>query len=256
MDCKSKLLVTKSFIATCADTQLFLEESTQCLLNDDDDDVVMNRELERELTYLEMEEQPNSVQSDLDIDDESEELELPDEFIEYEANSLLEDDCVDLEESESLDKSETLTTFPVLTTGEKNTNKTQRFRCDICSKSYKLEINLKIHNMSESHAEIKAKRGIECPICKKILKSMKTLKGHQLTHTGLRPFKCELCGKAYKVNTSLNHHRKIHYIPGPYYCKICQCYFKKIKQMHLHKKEKHPRKTKQQNSILLAGMSF
>lgn len=250
-------MVTKNFIAICEKTHETLQEqfpgeTSQSSFNDVDG--VLNRDRD-EMAY--MEEKPNQmlVEEDSDFDDEIEEPEL----IEIKESYL--EHYLDLsDESECPGEEDNITTFPIPTTS-KNTNQNKTFSCESCGKSYKSETSLKIHNLSESHAEIKAKNGLECPICKKILKSRKTLRGHQLTHSNLRPFQCELCEKSYKKNYSLIKHRKLHYIPGPYpyRCEVCKCYFKKIQQKHLHKKEKHPKKkimNKTAISIMPAGIAI
>lgn len=94
------------------------------------------------------------------------------------------------------------------------------FSCDICSKKFSFQSNLKRHR--DYHNNI---RSHVCTICGKAFVTRKDLKCHEFIHNNERTFKCESCDKAFKTSKNLNTHQKIvHNDPSlwKYCCSYCQ----------------------------------
>ncbi|NWW20884.1 ZN226 protein, partial [Falcunculus frontatus] len=49
-----------------------------------------------------------------------------------------------------------------------------------------------------------------CPACGRSFGQSSSLRAHQRSHTGERPYECPECGKSFRWSLSLRAHRRIH----------------------------------------------
>nr|CAD7262793.1 unnamed protein product [Timema shepardi] len=80
------------------------------------------------------------------------------------------------------------------------------FVCNVCSKEFKLKVNLKIHVESRCGTDPQH----ACKDCGKAFMTRGTLITHALLHTGIRPYMCEACGSTFSCIGNLIKHRKTH----------------------------------------------
>lgn len=85
----------------------------------------------------------------------------------------------------------------------------EKFSCEICAKSFKLDILLKSHLLI--HKNFKHK----CSQCEKIFSNKRNLNAHMNSmHRNVKPFKCETCAKGFAMNSNLKTHiRRVHEKP-------------------------------------------
>ncbi|KAL4218221.1 hypothetical protein ACF0H5_022957 [Mactra antiquata] len=60
-----------------------------------------------------------------------------------------------------------------------------------------------------------------CPICKKDFRSKGNLAKHQVTHTGIKPYKCSFCDKQFSMKGNKDKHELIHTNTRNFRCEIC-----------------------------------
>ncbi|CAM4524776.1 unnamed protein product [Lepidochelys olivacea] len=111
--------------------------------------------------------------------------------------------------------------------------------CTECKKSFRLHINLLIHQ--RTHAE-KGQGPLICPYCEKCFSRSSHLIRHQMSHTGERPYKCPACEKSFTDKSKLTNHYRIHTGERPYHCNECGKSFSRthhlLKHQQIHTGEK------------------
>jgi len=112
--------------------------------------------------------------------------------------------------------------------------KKNRFKCEECSKDFKLKDQLINHTRIHS-----GEKPYKCNICLAPFRHYTGLKSHMLVHSEARPYKCQVCSFAFKQKIALTNHLKVHSGEKPYKCHICFAPFArkdKLKQhMRVHK---------------------
>nr|CAD7600294.1 unnamed protein product [Timema genevievae] len=91
------------------------------------------------------------------------------------------------------------------------------FVCNICSKEFKLKVNLKIHVESRCGTDPQH----ACKDCGKAFMTRGTLITHALLHTGEKTFLCRFCGKSYRLKVEMQRHERSHTGEKPFVCKVC-----------------------------------
>ena len=83
-----------------------------------------------------------------------------------------------------------------------------KYRCKICSKTFKLQRLMNRH--MKNHSNIKR---YLCTFCQKGFNDAFDLKRHTRTHTGVRPFQCFECDRKFTQRCSLESHlNKVHQV--------------------------------------------
>lgn len=112
------------------------------------------------------------------------------------------------------------------------------FTCDDCGVSFKQEATLYTHK--KMHREKQAGVIYDCQICQRTFISARTLKKHQMTHTG-PDLECDQCGKTYKQKDSLTKHIfSVHKrLKVRVMCRLCNKTLWNRKRMREHVVEEH-----------------
>lgn len=146
------------------------------------------------------------------------------------------------------------------------TDKERKYKCDVCTASFKKSCNLSAHKRIHSndrrfschicsqkfyvgtklrsHMRIHTNtKPFVCNICKKAFREKSVLKNHILTHTGKKEFECSICKKKFFRKSKLDIHMRIHSDNKPYKCEHCNrsfaviYYYRKHVKKHAVKKE-------------------
>ncbi|XP_067216271.1 zinc finger imprinted 3-like isoform X2 [Linepithema humile] len=140
----------------------------------------------------------------------------------------------------------------------KASHKEELFRCDECSKCFKLKDSfhrhMRIHkderpftchvcgkqfrdsggltrHLKDVHAKLK---NFMCDLCGRSFASKATREDHRRTHTGERPYVCDSCGKTFKSKASLYIHSKLHTDEFPHACSYCSKQFRRRQEVLAH----------------------
>jgi uncharacterized Zn-finger protein len=94
-----------------------------------------------------------------------------------------------------------------------NVENKSSFKCTNCTKTFKREVNLKIHMNIHTNPII-------CELCNKKLATKARLKEHLLSHSSETPLACDWpgCDFAAKVSSNLKSHKRTHTGERPYHC--------------------------------------
>ncbi|XP_065086801.1 zinc finger protein 493-like [Ochlerotatus camptorhynchus] len=112
------------------------------------------------------------------------------------------------------------------------------FKCEKCARSFQTEQILRTH--------LRRHDQMDCPICKRSLSNMFTLKNHMaVVHNDERKFMCDVCGKDFKYRGGLDSHRLMHTglkREDGARCEICHTWISRKKQLRRHMIEIHQAK--------------
>ncbi|XP_060808136.1 zinc finger protein ZFP2 [Amyelois transitella] len=106
--------------------------------------------------------------------------------------------------------------------------------CEICGKHCTSNASLKYHQRSHT-----GEKPYSCAVCNKRFSSKNHLNIHTRTHTGDRPYVCATCGKRFTQKPALNRHQRIHTGVKPYECQFCSKCFSQSDSLNVHVKAVH-----------------
>lgn len=96
----------------------------------------------------------------------------------------------------------------------------KHLRCQQCGANFAVRSKLQAH-INRTHLGLKYNKNIVCEVCGKKCTSNASLKYHQRTHTGEKPYSCLTCSKHFSDSNQLKIHTRIHTGEKPYVCAAC-----------------------------------
>ncbi|XP_062320071.1 zinc finger and BTB domain-containing protein 18 isoform X2 [Osmerus eperlanus] len=123
---------------------------------------------------------------------------------------------------------------------------TQIFMCPLCNKVFPsphiLQIHLSSHFREQEGVRAKPAGDVNvptCSICGKTFSCMYTLKRHERTHSGEKPYTCTTCGKSFQYSHNLSRHAVVHTREKPHACKWCERRFTQSGDLYRHIRKFH-----------------
>ncbi|KAM3862649.1 zinc finger and BTB domain-containing protein 18 [Diretmus argenteus] len=123
---------------------------------------------------------------------------------------------------------------------------TQIFMCPLCNKVFPsphiLQIHLSSHFREQEGIRSKPAGDVNvptCSICGKTFSCMYTLKRHERTHSGEKPYTCTTCGKSFQYSHNLSRHAVVHTREKPHACKWCERRFTQSGDLYRHIRKFH-----------------
>lgn len=105
--------------------------------------------------------------------------------------------------------------------------------CKECDSNFLNRSKLQAH-VKRKHLGLKYNKHIVCEVCGKKCTSNATLKYHQRTHTGEKPYSCTECPKRFSDNNQLKIHNRTHTDERPYSCSVCSKTFRQKPALNRH----------------------
>ncbi|XP_050556679.1 endothelial zinc finger protein induced by tumor necrosis factor alpha-like [Spodoptera frugiperda] len=112
-------------------------------------------------------------------------------------------------------------------------SKERNFRCQQCGSNFVTRSKLQSH-INRTHLGLKYNKNIVCEVCGKKCTSNATLKYHQRTHTGEKPYSCSSCSKHFVDSNQLRIHTRTHTGEKPYVCAVCGKRFSQKPALNRH----------------------
>ncbi|XP_053685355.1 zinc finger protein ZFP2-like [Sabethes cyaneus] len=104
----------------------------------------------------------------------------------------------------------------------------KNFSCEICSKSFKYNVQLRIHMRTHS-----GERPHTCEICHRGFSQLSNLRSHRKVHSKVKPYKCQLCFKSFTMLDNLTAH-SLKCVKDKYRCMLCSKSFAKEGNLMSH----------------------
>ena len=114
-------------------------------------------------------------------------------------------------------------------TGEEKRDRSRRYVCDVCSKTFTRTNDLKKHKMIHT-----GQKHCVCDVCSRAFTHANDLKKHKMIHTGQKPFVCDVCSKAFTRANDLKRHKRIHTGYKPFVCHVCGKAFTQVGHLNEH----------------------